>query len=189
MKTNAELTQSISEHIETFLGHIAWRIEVFTASRTRTNLAGALIAGLCVAALFCLVSMASDPFNQYLCLRITLQAIISYIGIALLLHKLWTYALNRLLPVWVLTAVFGSLVFVTITLASTVARDWHDPYAMQFTMREYLRYKLDAAQFVYIFLSLLTLPITATVHYAGAIVKAVKRWHGDPDDSLSILGG
>lgn len=52
---------------------------------------------------------------------------------------------------------------------------------------DFIRDKARDGLGVFVVLSLFTLPITASVYYAGSIVTAVRRWHNGPEP-ISILG-
>lgn len=109
----------------------------------------------------------------------------AYFLVGVLLQRFWR---ERLGPSWILTAFFGSTLFVAVLLPPGVIKGWYDPYGVHQSFMDYILPELDAAGSVVTLLSLVTLPVTAIFHYARQIIRATKEWR-DGSGPTSILRG
>ena len=150
---------------------------------------GALASGFCVGALSYLVSTASDDkVNGYHYAKLFLFAVLSYLIVSWLLERCWTGSLKRVIPRWILIAILGSLLHEALVTASTVANAWTHPQTVWPSWNEFISSEIADTKLFVVFFSILTLPVMATFHYAGSIVKAVRRWHNGSEEPPSLLG-
>ncbi len=176
--------------IETMLDFLGRQIERFSQRRLYVALTCAFASTLCVSFLFYVVSTASDPFDPYRFLKYTLIAFSSYTGIALFLHRFWTGTLNRILPLWILISILGSLLNEAIGSIEWLPQALNDPYLRRMypSFSEALWNELEMIRSVFLVHSFITLPVTGIIYYSGAIVRAIRGWHNRPECGLSILG-
>jgi hypothetical protein len=162
-------------------------IEKLSANRSRVDLAGAIAAGVCAGAVTSLVNVLYHELNLMAYARWISLATAAYFAVASLSQRFWPNQLKRIVPVWLLTAFFGSMLFVAGNLIPGAIKGWHDPYRLEPSLAEYISTELDAARSVIILLSLITIPVTGAFHHAEDIIKGIKAWHEGPAP-LSILG-
>jgi hypothetical protein len=155
--------------------------------------AAAAGAGLCMTGLVLLkASMLDrvDPFDFSGIARVVLMTTMPYLVAGLVIHLLWIKSLRRPIPSWIMIALLGAwlvvvsagaLRFYTNANASNAA-----PTTLE-TIVDFIRDKTRDGLGVFVVLSLFTLPITASVYYAGSVVTAVRRWHNGPEP-MSMLG-
>ena len=138
------------------------------------ELAAAFAAGI-VAALQTLLSKhlyhGHIPMPFYL--NNILFALLSYLAVALLLHRFWTGP-KRVVPNWILIGFLGSVLFVLIRLAPGVIGGWYDPLRSESSLLSYLLNEIDAATSVVIVLSAITLPVTALAYYLSRRVMRTR---------------
>ena len=169
---------------------IAW----LQSSTTRVDLVSALAAGfgLSLMGLVLLnisVLRRTNPMDFFDAARIVLRVTIPYLIAGLIIHWTWTKSLRRVLPGWLMIACLGSWLLVVSTGAWSFYTDAvasNTPANMLQTLPDYIRDRMKDALAGFVVLSLLTLPVTATVYYADSIVRAVRLWHTGPKP-LSIL--
>ncbi|HEV2799814.1 MAG TPA: hypothetical protein VGW12_04920 [Pyrinomonadaceae bacterium] len=178
------------EQILRLLDGIGDWLEKFSENRLRVDVTCALAASSWLTFIFYQISTISEPFNPYLCLKYGLIAFSSFVLTALFLWKCWRGALNRLLPRWILLSMLGALLNEIPSSIEWIPKAWQDPYFREMypTFREFLSRELDMVRSVIIMNFFLTLPITGTIYYAGAIVRGIRKWHNRPEYNLSILG-
>lgn len=155
-------------------------VEKLSANRARIDLAGAVAAGLCAGAETALVHSLYHELTVVAYARWTFLAIAAYLTVASLSHRFSPVRLKRFVPVWLLTAVFGSVLFVAGNLIPGAIKGWYDPDALERSLAEYISTELGAAWSVILLLSLITLPVTAIFHHAGQIIRGLKAWHEGP---------
>jgi hypothetical protein len=163
-------------------------IERLSVNRSLVDLGGAIAAGVCAGAATALGNALYHELNLVTYARWIFLAIAAYFTVASLLQRFWPNQLKRIVPVWLLTAFLGSILFVACNLIPEVIKGWYDPYKLERSLAEYISTELGAAKSVIMLLSLITIPVTATFHHAGHIIRGVKAWHGGPAP-LSILDG
>jgi hypothetical protein len=141
-------------------------LKKFSKDNLFIDLAAAFAASLCASSFTSLIRFQNrGQFNFLAYARFILLAAGAYLTIALILHWVWTGRFRRLLPSWILIAVFGSLLFVCLRLTPGIIKGWNDPYRSETSFLEYISTEIDAARSVIIVLSLITLPVTGLVHY------------------------
>ncbi len=165
--------------------------DVVTKARGKplqVDLACALAAGLTAGLLTSLINVLGEhraSLGRHVSFALT--AITVYMAVALALHKVWTGTLRRIVPTWALIAVVGSVLYVVIDLTPGVIKGWYDPYRMEASLIKYLSTELSAARSVMVVLTVITLPVTATLYYAGEIISAVKDWHEGSGARTSVI--
>lgn len=169
-------------------------IESFSRNRTRVDMMSAAAAGVGLSATGIILLRVStlgrlNPADFKDVVSLVLITVIPYLVATLLLHWLWIKPLRRMIPSWVLIALLGSsfIVLSVGVLSFYTKTGWSDSTTMYETLRAFVADKAKDGLGVFIGLSLFTLPITATVHYAGSIVRAVRRWRNGAEPP-SILG-
>lgn len=142
------------------------------------DLGVALAVSITAALLTSLISMLNfTPRHTSFLIhaKLMLLAVFAYSAVALLLHRFWEGLLRRMVPNWILIAVFGSVVFVCADLIPGVISGWYDPLRMEPSLSKYIATEISAARSVVMFLSLVTLPVAGIVHYFDFIAGLVKR--------------
>lgn len=163
-------------------------VEKFVVRRLTIDLVCAFAASLCAGTFTFLIHLLKPrEFNTLTYIQFMLMASVAYFAVALILHKFWKEGLRRMLPTWILISVFGSILFVIIRLLPAVIGGWSGPTVTEPSLTKYIATEVGAARNVMIFLSLITLPITALIYYAALILKAVKRWHNGAESPPGIL--
>lgn len=102
------------------------------------------------------------PLPMYI--EYVLLALASYLAVALLLHRFWAGLLRRVLPSWILTAFFGSILFVFIRLTPGIIGGWYDPLRLQSSLFDYISTEISAAKSVVVLLSFITIPIAGLAY-------------------------
>lgn len=139
------------------------------------DLLTALAAGLAAALLTSLINFQNQQrVNILAYFRFILLAVAAYSAIALLLRRVWTGLLKRIVPNWVLIAVLGSMLFVCVRLTPGIIKGWSDPLRMESTFLSYISTEIDAARSLIIILSFVTLPIAGAIYYSSKWVSQVK---------------
>lgn len=158
--------------------------EELFANRSKNDLAGAITAGVSAGVVRSVINALYNDFTLWACISWILLGVMAYLTVGILFRHFWR---NRILPNWMLTAFFGSMLFILAQAVPGVIKGWYDPYAVHQSFMDYILLELDATKSVVIMLSFVTLPITAIFHYAREIVRATKEWHdgSTPDSILS----
>ena len=160
-----------------------FKAEEISANSDRNDLAGAIVAGFSAGVLQSLITALFRDLTLRTAVRYFVIGIPAYFLVGVLLQRFWR---NRLAPNWVLTSLFGSILFVAASLTPAVIEGWYDPYNSSESLIDYLSVEVDVAGSIVILLHLATLPIMAIFHYARAIVTAMRKWHAGPEPT-SIL--
>jgi len=115
--------------------------------------------------------------------KLVLLATIPYLVAALVINWLWIKRLRRILPSWLMIACLGSLLIVVsvgaVSFFSKAVPSSASAGMLQ-TLSDFTRDRLMDGFAIFVALTLLTLPLSATVFYSGSIVKAVRRWRDGP---------
>jgi hypothetical protein len=152
------------------------------------DLVCALAASLCAgASLYFIYLLKPREFDILSCIKFMSMTMVAYFTVTFILHKFWVGALRRMLPSWILIAVFGSTTFVMIRLLPAIVNGWSGPTVTEPSLAGYITTEISAARSVIILLSIITLPITALVYYADSIIRGAKRWHDSEKVPDSIL--
>jgi biotin transporter BioY len=163
-------------------------IEWLQGNEARIDLASAVAAGAVLSVLGVVLLNVSylrtlNPLDFIDVAKLVLIATIPFLIAALIIRWLWVKPLRRVLPSWVVIACLGSLLivvsagafsFYTKAMASSASA------SMIQTLSDFTRDKVKDGLAVFVALTLLTLPITGTVHYLGSILRAVRRWQNGP---------
>ena len=169
-------------------------LEWFSRNKARVDITSATAAGagLCMMGIVLLkVSILDrvDPVHWSGIARLVFITMMAYLVAGLVINWFWSKPLRRRIPSWVMIALLGAWLvvvsagvfrFYTNALASNVTA------TMFMTISSFILDKAKDGLGVFVVLSLLTLPITASVHHAGRIFRGVKCWH-DGEESPSIL--
>ena len=147
------------------------------ANSSRSDLTGAIAAGLCAGAVRSLIHALHHELTLWAYARWTILAIAAYFVVATLWQRFWRGLVEPIVPTWVLTGLVGSMIFVAVILTSGVIKGWYDPSRVDSSLMGYILTEVKAAGSVFILLSLITLPVTATFHHARDIIRAAKDWH------------
>ena len=174
------------EHLLAFFGR---QVDAFSQKETYVDLIGAFAAGLAVGASVFLVDGADGDRDWQRCANATLVAVLSYLSVILLLQRFWSGTLKRLLPHWLMVSVLGSFLFITIVAITSMNMTFElwNYYQTRMPLSEFIAQELEMLRSVFLVFVFLTLPITAVIHYAGAIVRFVARWHNGSEQVLSII--
>lgn len=166
------------------------KLQTITSNNKGVEIASAIAAGLGISVLVCLISIVDQDssFDFRRCFSFTLLSVASYSAVALLLHRYWTGLLKRMVPIWILIAFFGTALLVSIIGIDTGIFFWKSSQRVEQNLAEFMLVQLEDVRVLFILVCCFTLPITATVYYAGSIVRAARRWHNRSDAPPSILG-
>jgi hypothetical protein len=149
---------------------------------------GALAAGLCVRAFEFVIYILGDFQSNLLReVKFTLIAVASYLAVALLLSRFWKGKFRRLLPVWLLVAFWGSLLYESIVLVPSLIYFWNTPNQLETNLFKFILTELGFARTTFILNFFIALFVMAIIRYADTSIQAVKNWHYQTQDSLSIL--
>lgn len=184
-------SENFIKKVERLLAWVGDRVEEFAQDGMRVDLVSALAASLCVSGLVWVISVSSgDELPLVLNIKTTLVTVASYLVAALLLQKFWTGLLRRFIPNWIMVAALGALLFLIAEVIPIKISFWSNSETrmMSLNMSQFIEEELKGARLFYIFLCGITLPVTATVYYAGSIVKAIRCWHNNTEKPPSILG-
>lgn len=136
--------------------------------RLLSEVVAAFAASLAAASLTSVIAFHNEHHKTFFTyIRLYLIGIVAYVAIALFLHNFWRGKLRRMIPVWIMIPVFGSLLFVFLWLTPGIVRGWYDPFRQEITFSDYLSVEADAARSVVIVLSLITLPVTGISYHIG----------------------
>lgn len=165
------------------------RVEKFLGNEIYADLAGAISSGLCTGTLVWMIASMSDSKPS---LRMWAQSIIfavaSYTASTVLLQKFWTGQLRRMIPSWMLTAALGTALLIGVIIVPKAIAAWGSPQRVEATLSEFISVRLEDARSVFIVFGFVALLIMAIFHYAGLLIKAVRKWHYGEEEPLSILG-
>lgn len=159
-------------------------IEKFSENRRKVDLWSAVAAGLCIGMLRYLFHGLDHSESLSFYAGELIQAVGSYFTVAYLFNRVGK-VLPKVIPSWMVIASLGSALYIVVDLALPVIRRW--AYVEQ-SFAEYFSYELYVAGFLIVSLTLITMPITALIYYAGSIVRGLIAWHNGPE-TPSILGG
>jgi branched-subunit amino acid ABC-type transport system permease component len=171
-------TNRLDELIEWLQGHHA-RIDLTSAVAAG---AGLSLMGVVLLNVSYLRTVNPQHFSDVA--KLVAIATIPYLIAGLIVRWLWVKPLRRILPSWLMIACLGSLLIVISAGAlsfymKTVASS--APASTLQTLSDFTRDKVKDGLATFVALTLLTLPITATVYYSGSIVRAVRRWQKGPE--------
>lgn len=158
--------------------------EQLMANRSRNDLIGAITGGICAGLFESFTYGLYYDLTLWACTRRIVLGVATYFIVAAILQRFWS---EHVVPSWLLTVFFGSVMFVAAPLAPALIRGWYDPQRMPQSLTAYLLRELGAARSVVIVMNFVTLPILAVFHYAHDIVKATKEWHAGSEPP-HILG-
>ena len=150
-----------------------------TADTSRFDLAGAIAAGVCAGAESAVIRALYHEVTLVAYARWTFLAIAAYFTVASAAQRFWPNELRRIVPVWLLTAFFGSVFYVAGKLLPAVIKGWYHPFT-ESSLGEYISRELSAASSVVLLLLFITIPVTATFHYAAHIIRGIKAWREGP---------
>lgn len=172
--------------IENLLGFVGGRIDAFSRNRLHVDIASGLAAALSLSLLVVLLDSASDNDKQNFgfILNFILLNVACYLTPVVLLHLTGLRWLKRFVPSCILIAIFGSLLLICSVTGHHVLESFS---RSELPLSEALKEKFWDALAGLTFLSVLTLPTTFLVHYSGAIVRAVDRWHNGTGKLPSIV--
>lgn len=161
-------------------------IEWLQSSRARVDLASALAAGYGLSVMGLVLLNITflrrlNPLDLSDVAQLVLRVTIPYLVAALVIHYLWIKPLRRVLPSWLMIACLGSLLVVISTgVWSFYTKAVASNAPLLQTLPDFIGDKAKDGLAVFVALSLLTLPITASVYYMGSIVRAFRRWQNGP---------
>ena len=170
--------------LEDLLGFIGRRVDAFSVNRLHVDILSGIMAALFLSLLGLLIASASDPVNWKSVITFSLLSVVCYLAPVILLRLSWANRFLRKVPSGFIISVLGS----SILILSVTFKD-----VMESLLRTELPYMVALSERLWdgvgalAFLSLLTIPITCLVHYSGAIVRAIDRWHNGAEKPVSII--
>ncbi len=181
----------VVETIEGLLGFVGKRIDAFSRNSLRVDVASGLAAALSLTTLVALLDSASNSPTEYdrqrnisLLLSCVLLCTACYLTPVVILYLTRLRLLKRFIPSCVMIAVFGSLLLICSIAGHDVAKSLlRSDLPLSKALGERLWDGLGALAG----LSILMLPVTCVVHYAGAIARAIDRWHNGASNIPSVV--
>lgn len=164
------------DQLEKFCGYVGDLIEAFYRSDLRVNLMEALAAGVCVGVILSLMTGSSTE-RLYLSdfIKVMVTTLSCYLVVALFLHHFWKGQLSRMVPTWILIPVLGAVLALSVSGLEGAIAGWSNPRRIETSLTEYVIATLKAWRGLLLFFTVVTLPITAMIHYAGTIVRGMRR--------------
>ena len=151
-------------------------------------LIGAFAASLCVRAFeFSIFVLGDHEISLHREIKFTLIAIASYLTATLLLYQLWARMLKRMLPVWLLIAFGGSLLYESTVLVPTLIYLWNDPYRVEPNSFRLFLTEFEFTRTTFTLNFIIAMLVMPVLHYIEPITEAIKSWHNGTQDTLSIL--
>lgn len=192
----------ITETIENLLSFVGRRIDAFSRNSLRVDVAirvdvaSGLAAAITLSLLAALLNLASTSATEYdtqkdiqvfisIFLFLVLLCTACYLTPVVMLYLTRLERLKRFVPSYILIAVFGSLLLIGSVAGHDVVTEIL--FRSELPFGEALKERLWDGLGALVGLSLLTLPVTCTVYYAGAIVRAVDRSHNGVDKPPRVV--
>ncbi len=173
-----------------FLKGVGRWIEDFSSSSKSVHLVSALVASVYLSHFEYNFANLGEPQPPFLYYKQMLTAVASFLSVALLVERFWRGQLSRMLPNWILIAVFGSLLYEVIAFTPAMINSWNAQLAQpaEPSLIDFVRKGIDMHRSALIINWLITLPITAAIFYSGIIARVLRHWHNEPEKPLRILG-
>jgi hypothetical protein len=170
--------------LEGLLGFIGKRIDAFSNNRLHVDILSGGAAALFLSFLGLLIASASDPVNWKSVITLSLLSVACYLAPVILLHLPRTNRFSRKVPSCFVISVLGSLILIIgVTFKGVLESLLRTELPFMVALSERLWDGVGALAF----LSVLTIPVTCLIHYSGAIVRAVDRWHNGAEKPVSII--
>jgi hypothetical protein len=169
---------------ESLLGLIGRGVDALSKNRLYVDILSGVAAAALISLLGLLISTASDPVNWNSVITFSLLSVACYLAPVILLHLSWTNRFSRRVPCCFVISILGSLILITgVTFKSVLESLLRTEWPLMVALSERLWDGAGALAF----LSLLTMPVTCLIHYSGAIVRAIDRWHNGAEKPASII--
>jgi hypothetical protein len=170
--------------LENLRGFIGRRIDAFSKNGLHVDILSGIMAALFLSLLGLLIATASDPVNWKSVITFSLLSVVCYLAPVILLHLPWAKHFSQKIPGCFVISVLGSLILIiSITFKGVLESLLQTELPLMVTLSERLWDGVGALAF----LSLLTMPATCLIHYSGAIVRAIDRWHNGARKPVSII--
>jgi hypothetical protein len=162
-----------NERVENRIGPILDYGIRFYRNPTKVALVEALAAGIMLALIFLVLNGTQNAYETVAssAIKIILPTIGSYLAVWLLLKHLRQKA-NFTAPSWLLLYFFGTWLALIVKIIPGAIADWTDPHQVA-TFDEYLRKTAGAFQ-LFGFFSFVLLPLTASIHYFGGVLRLLR---------------
>ena len=172
--------------IENLLGFLGRRVDAFSRNPLHVDIASGLAAALSLSFLAALLDSASDNDKQNfgIILSLLLLSGACYLTPVILLHLTRLRSLRRFLPSCIFIAVAGSLLLIC-SVTGYHAVD--SVMQSELPLSEALKEKFWDGVGGLAILSMLVLPVSLLVHYSGAIVRAIDRWHNGAESLPKLV--
>ncbi len=170
----ATLFERLADRAEKRCGHMCDLIEAFSSNKLRVDMMEALVSGLLIGFLLCTTDSDGSRHLIY-CIEDILIALSSYTAVALLLYRFWHGNLRRMVPSWMLIATGGTLLCLVITFTPAIVNGWDGAPYVKPTLSEYTYERAKEIRSFFVLFTLLTLPITAVIHYADSVIRGMRR--------------
>jgi len=158
-------------------------IEKLLANKSKNDFAAAVAAGISAGIVESFIHALYHDLGLLDCARRITLGIAAYLIIGILVQRFWRV---QVVPGWILTALFGSILFLAALLAPGIIKGWYDPYRVQRSFMDYIFAELDAAGSGLDLLIFVNAPVIAAFHYAREIITALKEWHAGSEPT-SVL--
>jgi hypothetical protein len=170
--------------LESLLRFIGGRIDAFSKNRLHVDILSGLMAALFLSLIGLLIATASDPVNWKPVITFSLLSVACYLAPVILLHLSWIDRFSRKVPSCFTISVLGCLLLIiSVTFKGVLESMLRTELSLMVALSERLWDGAGALAF----LSLLTMPVTCLIHYSGAIVRAIDRWHNGSGKPVSII--
>jgi hypothetical protein len=145
----------------------------FYRKPTRVALVEALAAGIMLSLIFLVFNWTQNAYETVAStlIKIFLPTIGSYLAVWLLI-KFSKGKANLIAPSWLLLYFLGTWIALILKIIPGAVADWMDPQ-QAVTLEEYSRKAVGAFQ-LFGFFSFVLLPLTASIHYFGGVLRLLR---------------
>ena len=170
--------------LEDLLGFIGRRVDSFSKNRLHVNVLSGIMAALFLSLLGLLIASASKPVDWKSVITFSLLNGACYLAPVILLRLTSANRFFSEVPSCFVMSVLGSLILI---VGVTFKDVWESLLRTELPFMVALFEKLWNGVGALAFLSLLTTPVTCFIHYSGAIVRAIGKWHNGAENPVSII--
>ena len=170
--------------LEALPGFIGRRVDAFSKNRLHVDVLSGIMAALFLSLLGLLIASASEPVNWKSVITFSLLSAACYLAPVILLRLTSANRFSRKVPSYFVISVLGSLILIGGVAFKDVSESL---LRTELPFMVALFEKLWDGVGALAFLSLLTMSVTCSIHYSGAIVRAIGRWHNGAQNPVSII--
>ncbi|MCU1265080.1 MAG: hypothetical protein JWM21_1398 [Acidobacteria bacterium] len=172
--------ERIERQVLGFFDYLGGTVERFYEKSLRVELTEALISGFCTGLVLSVLGASKGSIgglDQIQSLKIMFFTLGCYLAVALVCHQLWIWATlaKPMIPSWILTPVFGSLFSASFIAVPMTLAHWWMPDRIEPDPGRFFSLTVIAWIAFLFILNLFSIPMTASIHYLGPLVKRMRR--------------